>query len=326
MPRVERIEYENAIYHVMNRGRGRQTIFHGEDYYKAFEQTLSEAHQRFGLVIHAYCLMGNHYHLLLQTPRANLARIMRHVNGVYTQRYNRLKRTDGPLFRGRYKSLLVDDDVYALYVSRYIHRNPIDMKRPLVERLEQYSYSSYPAYINQAKSPEWLERDFLFGLEGSAKRYKGMQSFVEAGTDSETEELYNKQRWPRVYGGESFRKWVYDEKFKEIDAPKKAAIVTNTPSDKNILEAVRQYYNTSKKVLITPRRGKGYQNKARDVAIYLCQQVGDKKLASLAPLFGLGHVNSVSYVTSKIRKQMQTDKELRQDIEAISRLICDNVT
>ncbi len=89
MPRPQRIEYENAFYHVMNRGRGRQFIFNDERYYLAFLETLSEVYTRFDCIIHAYCLMGNHYHLLLETPNANLSRIMRHINGVYTQRYNK---------------------------------------------------------------------------------------------------------------------------------------------------------------------------------------------------------------------------------------------
>ena len=84
MPRPQRIQYENAFYHVMNRGRGRQTIFHDEEFYIAFLDTLKEAHDRFDAIIHAYCLMGNHYHLLIETPRANLDRIMRHINGIYT--------------------------------------------------------------------------------------------------------------------------------------------------------------------------------------------------------------------------------------------------
>jgi len=79
--------------------------------------------------------MSNHYHLLIETPNANLGRIMRHINGVYTQRYNRLRNIDGPLFRGRYKAILVDQDAYLLQLSRYIHRNPIDMKQPLVDSL-----------------------------------------------------------------------------------------------------------------------------------------------------------------------------------------------
>ena len=99
MPRPLRLEYPGAFYHAMNRGRGRQTIFHSSIYFHAFLTTLQEAHQRFGARIHAYCLMGNHYHLVLETPYGDLSRIMRHINGMYTQRYNRLKNTDGPLFR-----------------------------------------------------------------------------------------------------------------------------------------------------------------------------------------------------------------------------------
>jgi len=108
MPRPQRIEYPDAYYHVMNRGRGRQAIFHNEAYYQTFLETIKEASSRFGMEVHAYCLMGNHYHLLIKTPLGNLSRCMRHVNGVYTQRYNRLKNTDGSLFRGRFKAVLVE--------------------------------------------------------------------------------------------------------------------------------------------------------------------------------------------------------------------------
>jgi putative transposase len=90
MPCPIRLEYKNAYYYVMNRGRGRQTIFPAEQYYQIFQKTLQEAHDRFGLEIHAYCLMSNHYHLLVKTPNANLSRCMRHINGLYTQRHNRL--------------------------------------------------------------------------------------------------------------------------------------------------------------------------------------------------------------------------------------------
>ena len=103
MVRPLRIEYEHAFYHVMNRGKGRQDIFCGDGYFQAFLDTVGEAGDRFNAIIHCYCLMSNHYHLLVETPHANLGRIMRHINGVYTQRYNRMKKTDGPLFRGRYK-------------------------------------------------------------------------------------------------------------------------------------------------------------------------------------------------------------------------------
>ena len=92
MVRPLRIEYDDAVYHVMNRGRGRVLIFHGEAYYQAYLRCIEEADQRFGSQCLAYCLMGNHYHLLIKTPRGNLSRIMRHIDGLYTQRYNRLKK------------------------------------------------------------------------------------------------------------------------------------------------------------------------------------------------------------------------------------------
>jgi len=133
MTRPLRIEYENAYYHVMNRGRSYEDIFHSEEYYKAFLSTLDEAHRRFGLQILSYCLMPNHYRLLVKTPKANLGRAMRHINGVYTQRHHRLKKTDEALFRGRYKAIAIEEDSYQLQVSRYIHLNPLEAG--MVEKL-----------------------------------------------------------------------------------------------------------------------------------------------------------------------------------------------
>ena len=122
MVRPLRVEYEGAYYHVMSRGSGRQNVFYSKQYYVRFLSCLEQAHRRFALECHAYCLMGNHYHLLVRTPRRNLSRAMRHINGVYTQYHNSLKKTDGPLFRGRYKSINIEASSYLLEVSRYIHR------------------------------------------------------------------------------------------------------------------------------------------------------------------------------------------------------------
>ena len=104
MSRPLRVEYPGAWYHVMNRGAGRRNIFNKKAHYSMFVKLLAEIVGQFDIEIHAYCLMNNHYHLLIRTPCANLARAMRHLNGVYTQRYNRMQKTDGSLFRGRYKA------------------------------------------------------------------------------------------------------------------------------------------------------------------------------------------------------------------------------
>ena len=136
MARPLRIEYPGAWYHVMNRGRRSEEIFYQRDDYEAFVELLRESSEMWNIRVAAYCLMTNHYHLLVQTPDANLSRSMRHLNGVYTQRYNRRHGCDGQLFRGRYKSILIDADAYLLELVRYIHRNPLDSG--LVDNLKKY--------------------------------------------------------------------------------------------------------------------------------------------------------------------------------------------
>ena len=211
MPRPVRIQYENAYYHVMNRGRGSRWIFHSDIYYEAFLTCLEESYERYDARIHAYCLMGNHYHLLVETPLANLDRIMRHINGVFTQRYNRLKKTDGPLFRGRYKSILVDEDSYLLQVSRYIHRNPVEVKGASIDALNSHRWSSYPSYINQVKSPYWLTRSRTYSLLGGRNSAAKYEAFVLRGNDAQTREFYGGDCVTGIYGELSFRQSVYDE-------------------------------------------------------------------------------------------------------------------
>ena len=211
MPRPIRIEYENAYYHVMNRGGGRRTLFHNESYFEAFLKTLGEAHQRFAVQVLSYCLMSNHYHLLLKTPEANLGRAMRHINGVYTQRHNRMKKTDGSLFRGRYKAICIEEDRYQLQLSRYIHRNPIEAK--LVDNLEEYPWSSYSYFINHKKAPEWLYLDEIYqqvgGVSNKRNRYK---EFVELGVDEEIKQFYSREDSLPYLGSDDCRQWVYYRK------------------------------------------------------------------------------------------------------------------
>jgi putative transposase len=126
--------------------------------------------------------MGNHYHLLVKTPEANLGRAMRHINGLYTQRYNRLKNTDGSLFRCRYKAICVEEDSYQLQLSRYIHRNPVVAK--LVKLLDEYSWSSYSCYVKNQKVPQWLYPKEIFEqLQVKWNFRVKYRQFVEQGID-----------------------------------------------------------------------------------------------------------------------------------------------
>jgi len=124
--------------------------------------TVENASSLWKVRIAAYCLMSNHYHLLVQTPEANLSRYMRHINGLYTQYFNRTYKSDGQLFRGRYKSIVIDGDSYLLELVRYIHHNPLNAG--LAKRLEDYSWSSHRAYISKGNEGKWMHNDFVLSI------------------------------------------------------------------------------------------------------------------------------------------------------------------
>ena len=170
MPRQLRIEYENALYHLLNRGDRREAIFRDDVDRKAFLEILGRTCAKTGWQVHAYCLMGNHFHLVVETPRANLVRGMKWLLGTYTMRFNRRHRLSGHLFAGRYKSLLIDstDAAYLRTVCDYVHLNPA--RAGLVRKgnpLESYVWSSYPGYLMvPGRRERWMRCDRLLGEHG----------------------------------------------------------------------------------------------------------------------------------------------------------------
>ena len=160
MPRKARIEYDGAVYHVMCRGNRQQAVFRDDRDNQTFLDALEEVCMRCGWRVHAYVLMGNHYHLLLETPSANLVVGMQWLQGTYTKRFNVRHKERGHLFQGRYKALLVDDTVddYFSTVGGYIHLNPVRVAGYDFEKskLETYAWSSFSAYLNLVERPEWL--------------------------------------------------------------------------------------------------------------------------------------------------------------------------
>jgi len=317
MARPLRIEYENACYHVMNRGRGRQDVFHGEAYFNAFLKCLTEAHTRFGLELLAYCLMSNHYHLLLKTPRGNLSRIMRHVDGLYTQRHNRLKQTDGSLFRGRYKALLVDTSSYLLQVSRYIHRNPIETKKPVVRALEEYRWSSYPAYITDGHPIAGLNRDLVYTELGHRDRFKAYRSYVMAGNDDGIQDFYSKTRLPTVLGSQAFTKIVRN-RVQTLDKEIDRKGLDRPVAMKTIRQTVAHYYGITERELVTTKRGKGRKNIPRWIAMKLCQNLGSARLSEIAEDFNVGHYSTVSQTISRLNRLMAENRMIDKDYNLLS--------
>ena len=161
VPSCERDKQERQDLAKMRKGISQR--YH-DTHRRLFLELLREIQAMFSVETHAYCLMDNHYHLLVRTPKANLSRAMRHLNGLYTQRYNRIEKTDGPLYRGRYKAILIDADAYLLNVSRYIHRNPLEAR--IVKKADNYPWSSYAAFIGKVTAPPWLTREDTLAMVG----------------------------------------------------------------------------------------------------------------------------------------------------------------
>lgn len=159
MARPARIEFPGAIYHVMSRGDGPTPVYRDEDDRTAFLEVVALAMDRFDAQVLAYCELDDHYHLVLHTRRANLSRLMRHVNGVYTQMFNRRHGLTGPLFHGRFKAILVDREAHLLRLCRDVERSPV--AAGLVHAARQWPWSSFCAHACEAPTPPWLESDGL---------------------------------------------------------------------------------------------------------------------------------------------------------------------
>jgi REP element-mobilizing transposase RayT len=177
MARPIRIEYKGA-YHVTARGNEKKRIFFNKFDYKKFKEYVSDAQDKFNFSIQCYMLMSNHYHLILETPEANLTKVMHYINGSYTNYVNRRRGRNGHLLQGRYKAILIDKDNYLLELSRYVHLNPV--RANMVARPEDYAFSSYRSYIEKANE-NIVHRDLILSMVSKDSRYsrKRYRNFVE---------------------------------------------------------------------------------------------------------------------------------------------------
>ena len=181
MARPLRLEFSGAVYHVTTRGNARQRIFLGDSDRELLLHVLAHVVSRYGWLCHAYCLMENHYHLLIETPKANLSLGMRQLNGIYTQSFNRLHHRVGHLFQGRFKAILVEKESYLLELCRYIVLNPVRVKGKI--QVQGWKWSSYRATAGLATAPEFLTTDWVLGRFGSSRptAQRRYREFVKGG-------------------------------------------------------------------------------------------------------------------------------------------------
>jgi len=220
MARPLRVEYAGALYHVMNRGNRRERVFRKRADYELFVARLGRFAGEFSVDVLSYCLMPNHFHLFLRTREANLSRFMQALLTSFTISLNRRENSSGHLFQGRFKAQVVEGVGYFDMLSRYIHLNPVRVKTakvlPVEERrrlLAEFGWSSFPAAVGLAPTPEWLRlQDVLQGFGASRReQMKGYRLYVEEGLMSEVADPAEAMRVRSILGSDSFGEWVKRE-------------------------------------------------------------------------------------------------------------------
>lgn len=313
MARPLRLQYPDAWYHVINRGRRGENIFTDAQDYKGFIGLLQETRSMWKIRIAAYCLMSNHYHLLVQTPEGNLDRCMRHINGVYTQRYNRKHNGDGPVFKGRYKAQLVDADKYLLELLRYIHRNPL--RAGMVTQLKDYPWSSHNGYLS-GKEP-WVYSSFVLSVleQNKTAQLKSYINFMNKDDSKEIKGIFSRKNLPVIVGDESFADKIRERFFKYKPHAEIPGTRLLTPRIKGIKAAVGKVYNAPREALMTSRRG--YKNEARNVALYLARRITGEKLHAIGREFNIDSYSTVSSIICKIDNEIKINTGLKKRIEQI---------
>jgi REP element-mobilizing transposase RayT len=296
----------------MNRGRRRENIFSSSEDYQAFIKVLQEAAELWGIKITAYCLMSNHYHLLVQTPDANLSRCMRHINGIYTQRFNRRRKIEGQLFRGRYKAILIEEDSHLLEVLRYIHRNPL--RAGLVKDIKDFPWSSHHGYLSRSQKWGWLNKDFLMSMlsDKQSRRLAAYKDFVSLDDSEETERFYSLKNLSSVMGSDVFKEWIKDQ-FQHLcfreEIPESRLLA---PSIEEVIAKTCEHFHVSKEQLFISRRG--HENLPRNVALYLVRILTRKSMPEIGKQFEVSNYSTVGSVVERMKQREAKEPDFQKKV------------
>ena len=315
MGRPLRIEYPGALYHITSRGNEKREIFLDDHDRGKFLEILKDYHERYGILIHSYVLMNNHYHLVLETPKGNLLKAMHGINGGYTGYFNRRYGRAGHLFQGRYKGILVEKDAYLLELSRYIHLNTV--RAGTVKTPELYEWSSYPAYIGMQKEKSWMEYSWVlsrFGRdEGMARR--NYKEYVEEGLEGKIETPLKDLYARVILGGKEFRedirRLLKRQKISDEIIEKKGFTENRAPEE--IIKEVAKTLGIKEGEVLN----RGKNEEGRKIAIYLIQRYSGLSNKEIGEIFGGIHYSSISKISMRLKEQMARDKNLHRLVKRV---------
>jgi REP element-mobilizing transposase RayT len=316
MGRPLRVEYAGALYHITSRGNERKKIFVDDGDRKKFLEILEDYHDRYGILIHGYVLMDNHYHLILETPKGNLLKVMHGLNGRYTGYFNRKYGRAGHLFQGRYRGIIIDKDSYLIPLSRYVHLNPVRAR--VVERPEHYRWSSYRGYIGREKECGWIEYSWVlpqFGRyrNGARRKYK---KYTEEALKSKVENPLERLHGQVILGREEFINRVKGM-FK--GGPLSQEILERKRLEQHpALDGVLKLTAKAFKIDEDSIRDRGIRaNTARKVALYFAKRYTGLGNEQIAQSFGGIHYSAVSKAYAKLKEEMFGDKKLSNLVDEL---------
>jgi len=314
LARPLRVEYPKAFYHIIQRGNERGKIFTSDSDRERFLNYLEDLNIRYRIIFHTYCLMDNHYHLLIETPEANLIKAMHSLSTSYTTYFNKRNKRSGHLFQGRYKSILIQADEYLHHLSRYIHLNPV--RANLVRDPEEYRWSSYGFFISKVKTPTWLKTDFILCCfdKDTQKARALYKHFVLEGIGQQPSIIRENTKAGFILGNNDFIHWV------------KETFIQHRQEDAEI-PVLRQL-----RTRITPEEIKEKveeevkdERLARKLGIYFSRKYTCKKLKEIADIFGGIGDTGVSQIYRRVKEAIKKEKSLERLIRRLENGIMWNV-
>jgi REP element-mobilizing transposase RayT len=318
MARPLRINTPGLWHHVMNRGAEGQDVFRTDEDRATFLALVGECATRWGVRCHALALMPNHFHLLVQDEAGQLSRAMRHLVGVYTQRFNRSRGADGPVLRGRFRARVVQTETYLAEVVRYIHLNPVHAH--LAERAGDYAWSSHRHYLDPVGRPTWLSTQAVldrFGGDTPGGRAE-LDRFVHLRAPEEIAERLSGRRWGPVLGSPEFEQ-AWRDQLRGEPGPAVRAEVAELRAFRSydaeaVLAAIAEHFGVTRESLMTSRRRAG--NLPRAVAVLLLVDATALTQRQVAELLVMAPT-SVGSLAGRLRARLPDEPELAEHIAGV---------
>ncbi|MBE0634678.1 transposase [Candidatus Bipolaricaulota bacterium] len=279
MARPLRIEYEGAVHHITSRGNARAEIFLSDDDRNLFLEIFSKVAARNDWICHAYCLMSNHYHLLIETPAPSLSRGMQLLNGIYTQKFNRQNKRSGHVFQGRFKAILVEKESYLLELARYVVLNPV--RAHMVPSASDWPWSNYLATCGQTEVPEFLETDWTLS-QFDTKRARAIHAYRRFVSQGHDLAVWDGLRAGSLIGSDAFAEHL-------------RPLLRDMPLDPNVLRREHDAARPSLEDLLSTVSDKA----SRDELIYRATRIHHYKLQEVGDHLGL-HFSTVSVIASRV--------------------------